>query len=82
MLRSVFTTRFTNKTARFAFAGESLEELRTLKEMVQSGKIESIVDRTYPMSQAADAHTCVETEQRLGAVVLAIHDNDDDLCAE
>ena len=82
MLRSVFTSRFTNKTARFAFAGESLEELRTLKEMVESGKIESIVDRIYPMSQAADAHTCVETEQRLGAVVLAIQDSEDDLCTE
>ncbi len=82
MLRSVLTTRFTNKTARFAFAGESIEELRTLKEMIESGKIESIVDRVYPMSQAADAHTCVETEQRLGAIVVAIHDSDDDLRAE
>jgi hypothetical protein len=34
------------------------------------------------MSQAADAHTCVETEQRLGAVVIAIHDSDDDLRAK
>ena len=75
MLRSVLTTRFTNKTARFAFAGESLEELRTLKGMVESGKIESIVDRIYPMSQAADAHTCVETEQRVGAVVISMHDS-------
>lgn len=75
MLRSVLTTRFTNKTAGFAFAGESLEELRTLKEMIESGKIESIVDRIYPMSQAADAHTCVETEQRLGAVVISMHDS-------
>ncbi len=79
MLRSVFTTRFTNKTARVAFAGESIEELRTLKEMVEGGKIKSIVDRVYPMSAAADAHTCVETEQRLGAVVITIHDGDDDL---
>ena len=82
MLRSVFTTRLTNKTARFAFAGESLEELHTLKDMVERGKIKSIVDRIYPMSQAADAHTCVETEQRLGAVVLSIHDSEDDLCTE
>lgn len=82
MLRSVLTTRFTNKTARFAFAGESIEELRTLKEMIENGTIESIVDRIYPMSQAADAHKLVETEQRLGAVVLAIHDSDDDTCAE
>jgi NADPH:quinone reductase-like Zn-dependent oxidoreductase len=82
MLRSAFTTRFTNKTARFAFAGESIEELRTLKEMIESGKIKSIVDRVYPTSQVADAHTCVETELRLGAVVIAIHDSDDDLRTE
>lgn len=72
MLRSFFTSRFTNKTARFAFAGETREALNTLREMIEAGKIRSIVDRVYPMAQAADAHRRVETEQRLGAVVIAI----------
>jgi NADPH:quinone reductase-like Zn-dependent oxidoreductase len=72
MIRSVFTTRFTDKTARFAFAGETKADLLTLKEMIEDGRIKSIVDRVYPMEQAADAHTRVETEQRLGAVVIAI----------
>ena len=72
MLRSFFTTRFTDKTARFAFAGETKAALRTLKEMIEDGRIRSIVDRVYPMEQAADAHRRVETEQRLGAVVIAI----------
>ncbi len=75
MLRSVLTTWFTNKTARFAFAKESREELRTLKEMIEDGKIVSIVDKVYPMEQAADAHLRVETEQRLGAVVMDIGDS-------
>jgi len=82
MLRSVFTTRFSNKTARFAFAGETKAELRTLKEMIEDGKIGSIVDRIFPMEQAADAHHRVETEQRLGAVVIAIGDCSDDPPAE
>lgn len=81
MLRSVFTTRFSDKTARFAFAGETQEELLTLKEMIEHGKIESIVDRVYPMDQAAAAHHRVETEQRLGAVVIAIGDCSDNLSA-
>jgi NADPH:quinone reductase-like Zn-dependent oxidoreductase len=72
MLRSVFTTRFTNKTARFAFAAETKEALLALKEMIEDGRVRSIVDRVYPMEQAADAHRRVETEQRLGAVVIAI----------
>ncbi len=74
MLRSVFTTRFTDKTAVFAFARETRQELVALKEMIEEGKIGSIVDRVYPMKQAADAHRRVETEQRLGAVVIAIDD--------
>lgn len=74
MLRSVLTTRFSDKTARVAFAGETIEELRTLKTMIEQGKIQSIVDEVYPMEQAADAHRRVETEQRLGAIVIAIGD--------
>ncbi len=74
MLRSVITTRFTDKTARFAFARESKEELAALKEMIEDGTIGSIVDRVFPMEQAAVAHRLVETEQRLGVDVIAIGD--------
>jgi NADPH:quinone reductase-like Zn-dependent oxidoreductase len=74
MVRSVFTTRFTNKVAKFAFARETKEELTALKEMVEDRKIVSIVDKVYPMEQAADAHRRVEAEERLGAVVIAIGD--------
>ena len=72
MFRSIFTTRFTNKTATFAFAREAKGELLALKEMIENGIIGSIVDRVFPMEQATDAHRLVETEQRLGAVVIAI----------
>ncbi len=72
MLRSVFTNRFSNKTARVTFAGETRAELTTLKEMIEDGKIKSIVDKVYPMEQAAAAHTRVETEQRLGAIVIRL----------
>ncbi len=72
MLRSLLTTRFTTKTATFAFARESREELMALTEMIEDGQINPIVDRVFPMEQAPDAHRLVETEQRLGAVVIAI----------
>ena len=72
MLRSILTSWFTNKTATCAFAQESKEELLALKQMIEEGKIRSIVDQVYPMEQAAEAHRRVETEQRLGAVVIAM----------
>ncbi len=75
MLRSVLTSNFTDKTSIFVFAGEKEEELLALKEMIEEGKIKSIVDKIYPFEQAAEAHRRVETEQRLGPVVISIGDS-------
>lgn len=72
MLRAVLTTRFTDKKAMFRFAGESREELLALKALIEDGKVGSIVDKALPMEQAAEAHRLVETEQRVGAVVIEI----------
>ena len=72
MLRSVLTSQFTDKTAIFVFAGEKEEELLALKGMLEEGKIKSIVDKIYQIEQAAEAHRRVETEQRLGIVVISM----------
>ena len=72
MLRSMLTTRFTGKTVSFTFARETREELEALAEMIDAGDIAPIVDRVYPMEQAADAHRLVETEERRGAIVIAV----------
>ena len=71
MLRSVLTSKFTDKTAIFAFARETEEELLTLKEMIEEGEIKPIVDQIYSFEQAAEAHRRVETEKRLGTVVIS-----------
>ncbi len=72
MLRSVVTSRFTDRTAVFVFAGETEEELLALKELIEEGSIKSTVDKIFPMEQAAEAHRRVETEQRLGSIVLSV----------
>ena len=72
LARSAWTTRTTDKTVRVAFARETQEELTELVRMVEDGRIVSIVDRVLPMERAAEAHQLVETEQREGAIVLAI----------
>jgi NADPH:quinone reductase-like Zn-dependent oxidoreductase len=68
---SLLTNWFSRRTATFAYAGERLEELLALKSMIEDGRIVSIVDRILPLEQAAEAHRLVETEQRLGAIVLS-----------
>jgi NADPH:quinone reductase-like Zn-dependent oxidoreductase len=72
MLRSVLTSKLTDKTSIFVFAGEKEEELLALKEMIEERKIKSIIDKIYPLEQASEAHLRVETEQRLGTVVISM----------
>lgn len=71
MLLSVLTSILIDKTAVFVFAEEKEEELLTLKAMIEEGKITAIVDKIYSFEQASEAHRRVETEQRLGGVVIA-----------
>ncbi|NRA88651.1 MAG: zinc-binding dehydrogenase, partial [Rhizobiales bacterium] len=74
MLKSIFTTRFSDKKVYFAFAGEKEAELLDLKEMIESGKIKSAIHKVYPMNQASEAHEAVETERRVGSVVMSLTD--------
>ena len=72
MLSSVLTSKFTDKTAIFVFAGEKEEELLVLKKMIEEGKIKSIIDKIFTFEQAAEAHRRVEAEKRLGIVVISV----------
>ncbi|MBT2969389.1 MAG: NAD(P)-dependent alcohol dehydrogenase [gamma proteobacterium symbiont of Ctena orbiculata] len=72
MLRSIMVSRFSDKQAMFAFAGETEEELNTLREMIEKGEIGPTVDKVYPMEEAVEAHRSVETEQRLGSIVITL----------
>lgn len=72
MLRAVFTSWFTHRKALFAFAGETMEELTALREMIEAGTIRPVVDKVYAPEKAVEAHRRVETEQRKGIVVIAM----------
>jgi NADPH:quinone reductase-like Zn-dependent oxidoreductase len=55
-----------------AFAEERVLDLVRVRELADTGRIQAIVDRCFPLEHAADAHSYVEAGAKKGPVVLTI----------
>jgi NADPH:quinone reductase-like Zn-dependent oxidoreductase len=53
-------------------AGERIDDLRMLRDLLASGAIRALIDRRYPLEQIPEAHRYVEQGRKRGNVVITV----------
>lgn len=61
------------KKAKLVLAQPRSRDLNALRELIEAGKVHSVIDRTYPLSEIIKAHDYSEKERAVGKIVLVVN---------
>ena len=70
-LRALMLSPFTSQTLTL-ICSENTQDLQALTELIESGQVRPVIDRTYPLSQAPEAIQYLRDGHAQGKVVVSL----------
>jgi NADPH:quinone reductase-like Zn-dependent oxidoreductase len=71
-LRAVVVSRFVGQRLRSFFSKPGGADLVVLKELIEAGKLTPVIDRTFPLSETAEAIRYIGERSTQGKTVISV----------
>jgi hypothetical protein len=75
VIKMLVAKPFTTQEMRMMLAEISRKDLTLIADLIQTGKVKPVIDKTYPFNQLPDAMRYLEEGHARGKVVLTVGDN-------
>ncbi|MFZ5821442.1 MAG: NAD(P)-dependent alcohol dehydrogenase [Chloroflexota bacterium] len=68
----LWTALFSRQKVICSLADEKVESLELVRRLAETGKIKAMIDKRFPIEQAAEAHRYIEQGNKQGSVIIHI----------